>query len=350
MPLYRRVRWENTRSGGVAGLIVAVFMLSLVQCSAVRTAMQGPSGQIGVQGTAVPLADASGKLLFGRERAVWAMDVRTARSVQIAQPPEIGQITSARWSPDGTKIAYARYEVRDRRIPVSEIVVAAADGSEARTVLAADQAGTFFQAPVWGPTADTLYALHTGRGANEPVRAIERVDLRTGERTKVLDEAAQFDVSPDGRWLALVQTAASWPSLVVYDLQSAVSRIVVPERSFEVISSPRFDPRSQSILFGGASAGSIPVGSVGFDIGSLFLPQSVWAHGPPMDLFTVPVGGGPPNRVAALGADDPVATWSPEGDKIAVLLLESLGIVRLPAGQHQAILIPGGSGTLDWAR
>lgn len=312
--------------------------------------MQGGSAQIGVQGTPVPLADASGKLLYGRERALWVMDVRTAQLAPIAQPPEIGQITSARWSPDGTRVAYARYEVRDRRIPISEVVVAASDGSEARTVLATDQAGTFYQAPVWGPTTDTLYALHTGRGANEPVRAIERVDLRTGERTKVLDEAAQFDVSPDGRWLALVQTAGSWPSLIVYDLQSNEPRILVAERSFEVISSPRFDPTSQSILFGGASAGSIPAGSVGFNIGSLFVPKAAWAHGPPMDLFTVPIGGGPPSRVAALGADDPVAAWSPEGDKIAVLSLESLGIVRLPAGQHQAIFSPGGSGSIDWAR
>lgn len=350
MPLYRRARWPNAPAGGLTGLMVVAAVFALVQCSAVRTAVQGTSAQVGVEATPVPVTDASGKLLYGRERALWAMDVRTARSAPIARAPEIGQITSGRWSPDGTRVAFARYEVRDRRIPISEVVIAAADGSEARTVLAADQAGTFFQSPVWGPTNDTLYALHTGRGANEPVRAIERVDLRTGERTRVLDEAAQFDVSPDGQWLALVHTSASWPSLIVHDLQSGERRTVVPERSFEVISSPRFDPTSQRILFGGASTGLAPAGSLGLKIASLFFPTPALAHGPPMDLFAVPVGGGQVSRIAPLGADDPITAWAPEGDKIAVLSLESLGIVRLATGQHQSILSPGGSGGIDWTR
>jgi len=110
-------------------------------------------------------------------------------------------VTSARFSPDGSRIAFAFAEVRDRRIPVSEIGVAAADGSGMQTLLTS-QASLAFGSPTWAPDGAHLYLTRTGLEQGQRVRRIERLDMESGTSETVLDDVAPFDVSPDGRWLS----------------------------------------------------------------------------------------------------------------------------------------------------
>jgi Tol biopolymer transport system component len=223
--------------------------------------------------------------------------------------------------------------------PRSDITVAAADGSGASIAVPAPAAGVFYSSPVWGPGA-SLYVLHTGQESGTVIRQIERVDLTSGRRDIVLREAGEFDVSPDGRFLALMRLGGANPGLVLIDLASGQETMLVPSRGYEVMSVPRFDPTSQIVLFAAASFGvseSMPVGEVKA------------AHGSPQDLYTVSVQGGPASRLAALSLDEPIGSYSPDGARLAILSAEYLALMPSSGGEVQILVSPGTYGSVDWA-
>jgi Tol biopolymer transport system component len=216
-------------------------------------------------------------------------------------------------------------------------------------VLAAEQPQTYYQTPVWGPGGTHLYAQHFAQGA-ERVRRTLRLNLATGQVDTVVEDLGPFDVSADGRWLALARTTAEGPTLSVIDLQGGETRVLVDARQFEVINSPRFDPASQQLLFAAAPLGRLPSMQPAALIPFQVLAASATRHGPPQDLFVVPVSGGPYHRVAELAADDPSAAWSPDGTQLAILSVEALRTTGLAGDSTRLLLEPGSYGSVDWTR
>lgn len=314
-----------------------------------------PPGPISAQGPAITPsvpAGVSGRLLMTRDLGLWTLNLATARTEQVAKPPEMGQVLSARWSPDGSRVAYALFEVKDRRTPASSIVVANADGSTPRTVLSTEGSGRFFQTPVWDPDGQHLYVLHLAQTSDERIRRIARVNLESGELTTVTEEIGQFDVSPDGRRLAIVRSAAGASSVVVLDLASGEQRVLVPDRQYETITSVRFDPTGGMLVFAAApptTAVRDALGLAGLARQLVGIGAIAQAHGPPQDLFTVPIGGGQATRLIELQADEPVAAYSPDGANLAILAIDSLSVLQISTGARTRILSPGGAGSIDWA-
>lgn len=325
----------------------ALWVVALVIVLGALLVHQHRSSLLGSLTPNVPAAapDLGGKLLYTRDGGLWSLTLADGTASELVAAPALGQVTAARWAPDGNQVAYAIYEVRDRRIPVSEVFVASADGSSPRRILGSDQIGTFYQLPVWSSEGQHLYVVHVGQGQ----RRIARVDLLTGDTQTLADEVGQFDVSPDGRWLALVRSSQTGIGLSLLDLAGGQRRELVPEREFDAISSPRFDPSSRSILFAGAgTVASVPGAEGG--LAGLFGVPAAHAHGLPQDLFSVQVEGGRPARLVSLQLDDPAAAWSPDGSHLAVLSYEYLATIRVGSGNPTPVLIPGGLGTVDWSR
>jgi len=291
----------------------------------------------------------TGRLLYTRNGGLWTLRLETGQATQIVPAPELGQVTSARWSPDGTRLAYALAEVRDRRIPVSEIYVLSADGERHEKVLASE-GGTLFQSPTWAPDGNQLFVVKTSTGA-ERIRRIERIDVGTERSEPVLEEVGPFDVDRDGQWLVLARASTLGMSLIVLNLASREERVVVAERQFEIITAPRFEPRSQAIVF---SAGGLTARREAPEPpwAALWpaLTRSVQAHGLPQDLYSVPIAGGSPRRVAQMAADDPALAPSPDGVHIAILSPDALATIPMVGGPAAAVLVPGGFGLVDWAR
>jgi Tol biopolymer transport system component len=324
-----------------------------------------PASPIAAQGSSTPVAPAglSGRLLMTRDLGLWTLDLATSRMTQIAKPPEMGQILTGRWSPDGTRIAYALFEVRDRRTPASEIVVVNADGSNPRRVLNTEGAGMFFQAPVWDRDGQHLYVLHIAQSSEQRMRRIARVNVESGELTTVTEEIGQFDISPDGRSLALIRAATGPAGILLIDLQSGEQRVLIPDRAYETITALRFDPGGERIIFSAAPqmaatreepGNSEPrlaePGLADLARSLLGFPAIAQAHGPPQDIFTIPIAGGSATRMLALQADEPVAAYAPDGATLAVLSIENLSVVQVANGTRTQIMSPGGSGSIDWAR
>src|ERR1051325_175 len=84
--------------------------------------------------TPVAAPNLGGRLLYTRDGGLWTLNLANGNAAEVAPAPELGQVTAARWSPDGAKILYAVHEVKDRRTPISTVLIADADGSNARKV------------------------------------------------------------------------------------------------------------------------------------------------------------------------------------------------------------------------
>jgi Tol biopolymer transport system component len=293
----------------------------------------------------------SGRLLYTRDGGLWTLVLQNAEARQIVPAPELGQVTAARWSPDGARVAYAFAEVRNRRVPVSEIRVSAADGSSTQTLLSSE-GGVAFGSPTWAPDGASLYLSRTGLEQGQRVRRIERLDLATGASEPVFNDVAPFDVSPDGRWLAIARAGNLGQSILLVDLTSAEERTIVPEREFDTIAAPRFAPTSNQLLFSAAAlVAQAPPGSspAGFALG-LFDVGRAMAHGLPQDVYAAPLAGGRPIKVAALSADEPVVAPSPDGTQLAIFSADALATVPVGGGRLTPLLTPGGYGTVDWAK
>jgi Tol biopolymer transport system component len=307
---------------------------------------------------APPPASATGRLLFTRDGGLWLLRLGEGQQLtQVIARPRVGMILTARWSPDGSRFVFTQYEVpADRNIPVSSLVVAAADGSDRRTIVTGDEPGTQLQVPRWSPDGRAIYFLHRRAGLAESIQRLERVDLATGERTIAAQVYGDFDLSADGRWLAIVQAPGGKPSLTLIDLQSgnATPAPLLDPGLFDALAAPRFDPTSQTVLFSGLRwadasqpAGFAQLSSSPIDV---LRPAVAQAHGLPMDLYTIPVAGGTPRRLTKLMLDDPVSTWAPDGAQLAVLSAEFLALTPAAEGNLTPILTPGAYGSVDWAR
>lgn len=298
--------------------------------------------------TPVVRSGLTGRLLYTRNGGLWTLTLETGQAVQIVQAPELGQVTSARWSPDGTRLAYALAEVRDRRIPVSEIYVLSADGERREKVLGSE-GGALFQSPIWTPDGNQLFVIRTSTGP-ERVRRIERIEIATGQVEPLLDEIGPFDVDREGRWLALARSSARGVSLIALDLSSREERALVGERQFEIITAPRFEPRSGAIVFtaGGLAARREAPEPLWAALWPPFA-RSVQAHGLPQDLYSVAITGGAIRRVAQVAADDPALSPSPDGEHLAILSGDALATLPMVGGTAANVLVPGGFGSVDWA-
>jgi Tol biopolymer transport system component len=289
-----------------------------------------------------------GRLLYTHDAGLWTLNLASDRTTQIITPPELGQVNSARWSPDGQRVAYALYEVRDRRVPISEIYVTDASGNDPQKIVSAQEAATFYQNPAWGPDG-SIYILHTATNSNQRIRQIERIDPGTGDTSVVIQEPGQFDVSPDGQWLALAKTTEADMSLLLVNLQSGAQTEIVPARAFQIISAPRFDPTSKTVLFSAAGpASGIGQAEPANPLARLFDVSTAYAHGLPQALWSVPVAGGAVSSVAKIQLDEPVGAWSPDGSRFMVLSSEALWEVAPGTTSPKQILTPGAYGSVDW--
>jgi Tol biopolymer transport system component len=291
-------------------------------------------------------AGLSGRLLFTWKDGLATLDLGTAVLAQLAPAPPGARIASARWSPSGSKVAYAVALVEVGAPNTSAVLVASADGSGARTVVSAESARVFYHWPAWDADDAHLYVLR----ADSTGTRIERIDVASGERRTVLDGAADFDISRDGRLLAFVRNADAGASLNLARLDdSGEMRGRMTAQPFQTVAAPRFAADGGSVLFSlsrpPSLEGSRPDPP---PMAGLIGPRGALAHGLPQDIYSVPIEGGPARLVVRLGVDDPVATWSPDGQRAAVLAPDWLGIAS-PGGSLVPILTPGGYGSVDWA-
>jgi hypothetical protein len=126
------------------------------------------------------------------------LDGSTPRQLPLDDP----RSQDAAYSPDGSRVAYV-----DRLDHVGSLVVAAADGSDAREVIA-----PWVQRPVWSPTGDRIAFMYSERGglASTELRVLE---VATSEVTSLVAAEGGSDLflgviefSPEGDRILFLRT------------------------------------------------------------------------------------------------------------------------------------------------
>src|SRR5437870_4904126 len=114
-------RWTLHPRGLTRGAMLVATASLTVLVIGINGCGLGSSGNQLPPNTPVVPQGLSGRLLMPREGALVALDLGSGQLSQLVPQPTLGGVTSARWSPDGSQIAYARFEVREQRYPVSEV-------------------------------------------------------------------------------------------------------------------------------------------------------------------------------------------------------------------------------------
>ena len=216
------------------------------------------------------------QIAFTSDRAggdnIWVMDVNGQNRRQITRET-FELLNGPTWSPDGQYIAARKHFTTQRSLGTGEIWLYHASGTGSGVPLVtrpSPQHQKELGEPVFAHDGGAIYfsrdttpgpIFEYAQNSNLQVFAIERYDMRTGERTQVAGGpggAVRPNPSPDGRYLAFVRREGGRSRLFVKDLRSGEERRVYDDLDLDLQETwavhgvyPAMDwtPDSRSIIF-----------------------------------------------------------------------------------------------------
>lgn len=230
----------------------------------------------------------------------------------------------------------------------SDIYTVNLDGTGMKPLVQHEGENVFYASPRFDPTGNILYfhrraAIVRGGQYIGNEDSIQRLDLRTGDRKTIITDAADPDVSADGRTVAFIrvtngQLDANGPW--VADADGASQRRLLAHDTFYYLQTPRFSPKTDQLVFS-AAGHSVTLGET-----------HRLAHlGIPSELFLVGVTS-PALRSVTQTGDDVVPAWSPDGTRLAYVGTGAFFVLTV-ADQSVKVCAQGQSfffGDLLWLR
>lgn len=236
------------------------------------------------------------------------------------------------WSPDGKRIAFVQ-SVLFFGQPNSDwggdIYLIDAGGGDPQLLLKHDQPGATIQGLAWTPDGAALLfgyqltLIKDGKFEGQTQR-LERLEIATGNRTRVIDDAILPSLTRDGTRLAYMkQDSMGIGGLFVSAADGSDAKQVLELGAKYVgILGPRIAPDGSAIAFAGVvvpGRGSVPQQREGpRAVLHWLLPRTASAHGLPMDVWTVNAVDGAVTQLTNIKEDEPYPAWSPDGRTITV--------------------------------
>ena len=324
-----------------AGPILIAIVLLLASC-----------GRSGTH-TAIPLSGpvraAPGRLLFGTQGQFKTFAPAT-KAVQTLPGPEGWFAGEPAASPDGGLIAFATTtrSADGFYSTGTDLYLMTPDGTGRRRLLEHDASGVSYTEPAWAPDGESLYFTRVAGGGK--VR-VERVRPDGSGRVVAAEGAHSPTVSSQGRVAFLTTNAATFTqSLWVQDADGGRRRIV-GEGNFTALSSPRFSPDGERVVF--AAVGGPEAPNPRSEAPNPRRTPWRWvdgavAHAIPWDLWMVGVDGTGLARLTFLNENVPVPAWSADGRWIA--FTGEYGLYLLEVATKRTLRVSGevATGGLTW--
>ena len=324
--------------------------------------------------TSVP-GTGDGVLIYSRPDAIIEFDIKSGETREIIKSQAATSfLLDPAVSSDGAQLAYIVQppaQIVDGRYDAgTDLWVWARDGSGPRLVYAHTQPNALIRYPRWTPDGDIIAIVQEIEETPEITRVaytVQRIDVATGERTRLLEDAYAIAISPDGARLAyarpLTVGGESFESIAL-DGSGEATVIVSADENLLPFNSPQYAPDGSSIAFASADQtnaaptpvlGSLGTGrwrlaSAGGHVGpSLRSDRAAVVDGLPQDVWLVDAAGGRPRLLASMQEDLPSLTWS--GDGKQVYLLGTTGLYEIDVARGAVTRIGEGvfHGQIAWA-
>ncbi len=362
----------------------AIVGVATTRVAPAPTATPAPFGPAAPSSPPTQAPVGEGRLIHAFDGGIWATSPRggppTNMTADLARDAYAGDPAL---SPDGGTIAYtvvvvpapgaAPSSAPRPALPGSDIWLMDAAGGKRRPLLLHDRAGVLIQSLAWSPDGRSLAYTYTapvlgpdGRYLSS-LKEVQRLDVATGTRATLVKDGQDPTFASSGGATPLAYVTLA-PDTFAPSLWLAASdgldarRLLGPEAKFLSISGPRFSPDGKMIVFAASIAGvaddpatppsaahrSAPERLARWLVAPFF-PTSAAAHGPPADLWIVPLSGGTPRRLTNLNGDDPLPAWSPDGRRVAFLTGTGLYIINADGSDLVKITERGSYGSLIWA-
>jgi Tol biopolymer transport system component len=357
-------------------------LAGLTALGATALAACAPFG-LGPSGATAPL------LVFGSNGSIVSLGVDGRGRRQLTKTVAGAQSRDPCWAADGKRIAYAQTPplptVRGPgglvALPVTDIRVMNADGSDDRILVPHPAPGVGFETPIWAPDGASFFVTYTelvmeSSSVKDQLVEVARVPVGGGARQTLFPGALFPTVSRDGRRIAFVADLPQGQALMIADADGKNARTLVPAGQLDGLAAPRLSPDARQVAFSavapmapvptptsipgrstpaGTSRSTSGVPAAASGPGGLLTgllgwlrPKVAMAHGLPMDVFVIDADGANLKRLTQLGEDNPAAVWSPDGKQLAILA--GGGVYRMAADGSDFASVDenGGHGNVDW--
>jgi len=280
------------------------------------------------EGSPAPGCGAIANFILANPGGLTCLDDAGRSIGKLVKLPDQSAPSTPALHPSGTAIAFALVQQPDpKRGFGSDIYIVNLDGTNLRPVVQHEDNNVFYASPRFDASGNVLYvhrrsAIITNGAFVGNEDGIERIDLRTGQRVRIIKDGADPTISKDGKSIVFVhlkdsQIDALWRA----DIDGTnAAPLIRGKDSFWYLQAPRFSPTDCTLVF--SAAGHTVVGSGGATYalrqerapdtsGARLLHLSI-----PSDLYLVPCDGSSLKAVGQTG-DDVVPTWSPDGKRVA---------------------------------
>ncbi|TMD60735.1 MAG: hypothetical protein E6I87_05190 [Chloroflexi bacterium] len=309
-----------------AAIVVAVALVVVV-AKGLSTGSPGPS-PTPVTSKAPP----NYNFILATPAGMLALDSKGAVIGQVTTLPKDSAPSYPSLMPDRKTLVFG-ITLSDASNFGSDVWSVSIDGTNLKTLIQHDRENVFYDTPLIDPTGKVMYVHrraaivqnNTYVGNDD---SLERVDLATGKMTRVVSDAADPTLSPDGKLLVYVRYDNGAPKglwRVATDGTDNRLFFSIPD-SWWWMQSPRFAPDGNTIAFSAA----------GHNAQSL-APGVKLAHlGIPSELFIAPLDGKSVKSIIQTN-DDTNPAWSPDGTKIIFISGGALSILTVADGKVQQL-------------
>ena len=310
-----------------------------------------------------PSTGGAGSLIITRQSGLVEFDINSHTEKPLVTPDVDGTyLLDPTVSPNGQSIAYVSQPppkvMNGEYDSGADLWLASRDGSGAHIVFAHERPNQLLRFPQWLDDAHVLGVVQepalTG-GTTSVDYVLERIDVSSGERTRLFPNVLGFTVSPDRSHIAFAMLSKqAGEALMSSALDgSNATTLIGPEQNLAPFNSPRYSPDGSTIAFASAdqTGARSDVQYVSFgtrDDGRSARPASVDTDGLPEDIWTVSASGGTARRVADLKEDLPAVTWGSDGMHLYALGSTGLSDINVSNGAIQRIGEGAFHGQIAW--